>query len=196
MCEYGGIYIDTDVEIIKKLDDLLNQEAFGGLELRLNKTFGFNTGSMIGSISNQKFLIKQEESYHNYSFVNNDGSLNTTSCVDYSTDLLRQFGFKNENSHQTVLGVHIYPTEYFSPLDMNNGHINLTQNTYSIHRYAGSWADEIDRYGYNLKWMCYEKHGAFFGRIEYIFRYTFYVLKKRGFRGLINKIKKKKRNSN
>lgn len=183
LLEQGGIYMDTDVELIKPIDDLLNQEAFLGFEEGL----GVNSGLIMGSIAGHRFLAEQESQYKNYNFIK-DGKLNLTSCVEYTTKLLVEHGLKIENSIQHVMGVTIYPIDYFSPLNMNTGALNITENTYSIHRYAGSWASDSVRYGYHLKWKYIKKYGIKLGGFLYKIPYMYYIIKHDGIKALICKI--------
>ena len=186
--ENGGVYIDTDVELVKPIDELLENNAFCGFELSLNGEYGVNTGSMLGSVKDGKFCIAQEELYHTYVFKGNNGGLNLTTCVDYTTELLVKHGLKKNNAAQTILDVAIFPSDYFCPLNMKTGKINLTSNTYSIHRLAGSWSDPLEQYGYHYKWECIEKYGVFFGKIKYFIGYSFYIVKNKGWKYFFKKI--------
>ena len=83
MEEHGGIYIDTDVEIIKPLNSLLDYKGFAGFEKELDGSFGVNTGSMMGAEKHNEFLRQQLKKYEEYCFVEND-RLNLTTCVEYT----------------------------------------------------------------------------------------------------------------
>ena len=194
---YGGIYIDTDVELLKPIDDLLNREAFMGFELGLDGSYGVNTGSMMGSVPGSRYLRLQEAAYRNYSFYDGNGGLNLRTCVEYTTQILSENGLETNNEYQTVLDTAIFPSDYFSPMNMTTGKLSITENTYSIHRYAGSWAPESVRYGYRLKWECIEKYGAGIGKLIYLIRYSLYILSHEGFtyyvEKLIGKLKRNRR---
>lgn len=190
LLEYGGVYMDTDVEIIRPLDDLLQNEAFIGFEKGLDNQYGVNTGSMMGATPGNEFLRIQEEAYRKYAFRNKE-HLNLTTCVEYSTDIMTSYGLQRNNQRQKILGVEIYPSDYFCPLDMKTGKISTTNNTYSIHRYAGTWASSIDQYGYHLKWDCIAKYGRIIGKMIYGVRYTVYIIKNDGLIALVAKIKGK-----
>lgn len=186
MLDYGGIYMDTDVELIKNIDALLKNDAFMGFEEGL----GINSGLIMGSIPNHEFIKIQEELYRVYSFKTNKG-YNTKTCVEYTTELLMSFGLIKENKIQTVKGVTIYPIDFFCPLNMKTGELKITENTYSIHKYEGSWASDEIRYGYHLKWIAYKKYGHFFGKIMYAVKYSFFIIKKKGIKRFFRKIKDK-----
>ncbi len=131
----GGIYMDTDVEVIKPLDELLENNVFFGFEG--TEWIGTN---IIGSEKDNPFVNEFLNIYNNEKFVNNDNTLNTTTNVERLTDLLQnRYGVKLNGSEQIVKGIHIYPTDYFCPYDYINGTLNKTSNTYSIHWYSQSW---------------------------------------------------------
>lgn len=188
LLEHGGIYCDTDVEIIKPLDDLLNQEAFIGFELGLDGEFGVNTGSMMGSKAGNQYLVQQEKAYKTYKFGETTQSGRAKTCVDYTTELMTGYGLKKNNEFQTILGVSIYPSDYFSPRNMKTGKIKLTDNSRSIHRYDGTWATPTEQYGYHLKWECIEKHGTKIGKVVYGVRYSLYIIQHDGIGALFQKV--------
>lgn len=142
--EQGGVYFDTDVEVIKSFDDILKKGNFMGCE---NEVSAVNPGPGLAvapglglAVAPGLGLIKEIlEDYEKASFLNADGSLNLTTIVTRTTNILKRHGLTNINEIQTVAEVNIYPREYFCPIDMTTGKIEITPNTYSIHRYAGSW---------------------------------------------------------
>lgn len=134
----GGIYLDNDVELLKNLDDLLNQEAFIGTE-----KFGalINSGSGYGAIKHSKIIGELLNIYEKMPFENEDGVLNMTPGPSLVTPVLLAKGWKPDNTKQTIQGLTIYPTDYFCPKDYDKV-LRITSNTYSIHHFAGSWVDE------------------------------------------------------
>lgn len=132
---HGGIYMDTDVEIIRSLDDLLDNKAFMGFEggLYINGGMGF------GAEARNTIVLELRDMYNNISFYNEDGSLNLKPSPFYITDLLIKKGLKQNDTSQNIDGVEIYPTEFFSPKNYESGKINVTPNTFSIHHYNASW---------------------------------------------------------
>lgn len=132
---YGGIYMDVDVELIKPLDDLLYNKSFLGFE-RIGKV---NPGLICASEPNTEFLNNMVEIYKNLKFINEDGSLNLTTIVEYTSDYLRSKGLENRNEKQVISGVTIYPIDYFCPIHMTTNELIITNNTYSIHHFAASW---------------------------------------------------------
>lgn len=185
--EHGGIYMDTDVELLKNIDPLLSDRGFMGFETKL----GVNSGLIAGSELKLPIIGELIEEYKQYIFTREDGSLNLTSCVEYQTALLQKHGLVKENRIQFVEGVKIYPTVYFCPLNHFTGAINIKEETYSIHRYEGTWANETTRYGYKLKWKYMNKYGVLFGHVFFFIPYVVYIINQEGIKGFINRIIKK-----
>lgn len=135
---YGGLYIDTDVEIIKNLDDLLGNEAFTGVE----KWGNINMGGCSGAVPHHPMIKKMLDFRINEEFIMQDGSLNLTTCGYYETMPFIQEGFIPDNTTQTIDGMTIYSSDYFQPYDYMSGETCITKNTYSIHHFNGGWIDE------------------------------------------------------
>ncbi len=135
MTKFGGIYMDTDVEVVRSLDEFLKHSAFSGFE---NDT-QIPTGIMA---SEKDFpLFKELLSYYdNASFINEDGSLNLTTNVVIITDMCNKYGFVPNGKYQEVAGFALYPKDYFCPItDM--WELEMTSNTATIHWFSGSWVD-------------------------------------------------------
>ena len=134
---YGGVYFDTDVEVIKPMDDIIVNGAFMGRER--------GTGGMVNpglGLGIEPLHCLFEEMLQNYSilsFKNEDGSLNTKTIVSYTTELLNNKGLIKDNSLQNIIDITIYPEEYFCPLDSTSGLLHLTKETVCIHWYNCSW---------------------------------------------------------
>jgi hypothetical protein len=138
---HGGIYLDTDVEVIKPLDELLYNNAFCGFESIKHVNFG----SGFGGVSGFPLLKEIRDSYNDISFIKNDGSLNLTPSPVLQTDFLLKHGLKRNSGFQVIQGLAIYPVDYFSPLSLGTRQLKKTTNTYSIHWFDGSWLDEALR---------------------------------------------------
>ena len=132
--EYGGVYLDTDVELIKSLDNLLENKCYMGME----QVGTVATGLGFGAEARHPFLRKNMLQYEENSFLEN-GSFKPPICVGVTTKILRNNGLVRENIIQNIDGVTIYPTDYFCPLKMGTDKITITSNTYSIHHYSASW---------------------------------------------------------
>lgn len=144
--ENGGIYFDTDVEIIKNIDELLEHDCFMGIERpQIGNPNNINTGLGLGCVSEFTLIKEIMDDYNDRSFINEDGSHNITTCTVLNTEVLKKHGYINENKFQMVAGAAIYPSEYFSPMDMDNGKMYITRNTYTIHHYGLSWTTDEHR---------------------------------------------------
>lgn len=132
--ENGGIYFDTDVELIRSPDALLQYDAFYGFE-----TDEFvNTGEGFGCVKGQQTVRKM---LHMYLELRSDenGAYPIIGCPRMNTEALLSFGLERNGKEQTVGGAKVFPAEYFNPYDDPTGRLNLTENTVSIHWYSKSW---------------------------------------------------------
>lgn len=134
--ENGGLYFDTDVEVVKSFDDLLDNTAFLGFENNEYVASGLGFGSEAGI----EFFKEHIDVYKDEVFINDDGSFNMLGCPRVATKLLVEKGLVQNGQEQLVDGVRIYPTDYFNPYDSVTGKLNKTTNTYSIHWYDASWS--------------------------------------------------------
>lgn len=135
---YGGIYLDTDVELKKSLDSMLFQEAFCGVE----KWQILNSGGGIGAIKGNK-MIKQLLDFRNtISFINPDGTQNRNTCGYYETVVALRNGYKLNGQNQRIQGMTIYSSDYFHPYDYMTGKCEMTDDTFSVHHFNGGWLTE------------------------------------------------------
>lgn len=140
--EQGGVYFDTDVEVIKSFDSILEKGAFMGCE---DSSMTVAPGLGMAVEPGNPFYKEVLEDYEKSSFIKEDGSLNLYTIVTRTTDLLRKHGLTSDEGIQTVEGITIYPARYFCPINMATGKLELTPDTYSIHRYAASWVSSKER---------------------------------------------------
>lgn len=140
MLEMGGIYMDTDVEIIKPLTPYLQHRAFAGFE----HPERIQTGLLA---CEKGFPLFREfmEYYHTAVFRKEDGSVDTTTNVQILTNLCIRYGLKPDGSRQTVEGFAVYPVDYFCPVDFDTEKLHKTKNTVVIHWFAASWHTEEER---------------------------------------------------
>ena len=135
----GGVYLDVDVELLKPLDDLLNQKAFVGFEMGTDLCV--NPGLIIGSEKGGVIVSEMVARYKNDRFICKDGSYNyETVCEKLTSHLVEKYGLVVENEYQDLGEISVYPTEYFCPLNSNTKKCDyLTENTHSKHLYLASW---------------------------------------------------------
>ncbi len=136
--KYGGIYLDTDVEVIKNLDDLLTCEAFAGVE----KWGNINMGGCSGATPHHPIIKKMLDFRIHEHFIRSDGTMNLTTCGYYETMPLIEMGYIPNNITQNINGMTIFSSDFFHPYDYMSGETIITNNTYSIHHFNGGWIDE------------------------------------------------------
>jgi mannosyltransferase OCH1-like enzyme len=151
--EYGGIYVDADVEILKSIDELLNNNAFIGIETNEY----VNSGQMFGTVKNNPLIKEHLEQYDNLSFKKCEDITEIT-CPKLLTKLLIDKGFKTDGSEQIIEGLHIFPQDYFNPFDSRTGKMLKTENSYSVHWSAHSWVSQ-SRFGRNFVRICHRLFG-------------------------------------
>lgn len=143
---YGGLYFDTDVEVIKDMSEIITQGAFMGCEITNKYTSGFglgvNPGLGLGVNPGINLYDEILEDYKKSHFLSDDGTYNYETVVDRTTKIMEKHGFKEISEIQEVAEVKVYPPEYFCPMDYTTGKLNITNNSYSIHWYDASWLDE------------------------------------------------------
>lgn len=132
--KFGGIYMDTDVEILKSLNDLLHLPGFVGYE---HEQF-INTG-IIACEPNNEWAKEQLEWYEGKHFIKSNGKSDMTSNVQIISSVMKSNGFYNGNCLQIYKDcMYVFPKDYFCPKS-RSGIITITDNTYCIHHYAASW---------------------------------------------------------
>lgn len=146
---HGGIYFDTDVEVIRSFDELLQCDSIMGCEndgdgSEWNKLTGIRVapGLVLVSIPELSIYLDIIKSYENDVFCIGENVYNYETVVERVTSILFKHGLKNIKGIQTVENITIYPSEYFSPINATTREITKTSNTYSIHWYDASWFDE------------------------------------------------------
>ena len=137
----GGIYLDTDVELIKPIDDLLLTKGFMGFDEKGIVATGLGFGAEKGNEIVSDFL----KDYDNIPFVLPDGSYDLTPCPDRNTEALKRLGMDIKNTNQTFRDITFLPDEYLCPMNYYTGKKTITENTYSIHHYSASWTSVVTK---------------------------------------------------
>lgn len=146
--DYGGIYMDTDVEVVKNLDEFLNCEAFSGFESKN----AIPTG-IIGANKHHPWIEFLLSYYNNAKFIKEDGSFDTTTNVKIISNMTQnKYGVILNNTKQILKdNIYIYPFDYFCAKNQITGKIEKNQNTYTIHHFSGSWLSEWDKSKVKIK---------------------------------------------
>jgi hypothetical protein len=178
----GGVYLDTDVELIKPIDSFLDNSMFIGFE---NDTL-INTGIGFGAVQRFHIIKKMLDIYDNVSFINFDGSFNIEPCPAYNTPIIEQEGFAVNNTKQTINNVTVYPTEYFCPKNCVTRRLHITEKTHAIHHFDGSWlTDERQEYVVIAEYQ--KKCGRKLGNFLYAIM-AFCTFRKNGIKILFKKL--------
>ena len=141
--EYGGIYLDTDIEILKPFDDILDNECFLGFEDKFVDWDGCVNNAVMGSVPNHWFIILMEKEL----LQNFDGTeLAHLSSPNLTTRLLKELGM-NTYGAQCIKGLQLFEIEYFYPYswyEVFNPN-RITPNTYTIHHFQQSWSGKASK---------------------------------------------------
>lgn len=134
---HGGLYFDTDVEVIRPMEDIIERGAFMGMEESSFVAPGLGMGA------EPKLAIYEEiiQYYSSLHYIDNVGNILPGTVVKHTTDVLVKNGFRISPVLQQVGCVWIYPNDYFNPLEDATGRLNITPNTRSIHWYSKTWCD-------------------------------------------------------
>jgi mannosyltransferase OCH1-like enzyme len=142
--QYGGIYFDVDVEVIKSFGKILEDTGFIGMEALGNIAAGLGVGCNAGLGVVKEILEHYAIAY--FLSENKINKYNLTTVVERVTEIFIKKGFNTKsNEIQKVAEFTIYPPEYFAPKHFRTGVIKITENTYSIHHYDGSWFSEREK---------------------------------------------------
>lgn len=150
--KFGGLYFDTDVEVIRPMDDIIARGPFMGCEGRPTpnhknsaRALAIAPGLGLGVNPGLGLLKKLLDLYSTLHFVSEVEYKNQVTIVQITTKILCEDGLKNEGGIQFVDGVYIYPAEYFNPIDSITKRLRITENTRSIHHYAASWVKKTGK---------------------------------------------------
>lgn len=146
---YGGIYLDTDVEVISSFDKFLEYKNFLGFE---NKTF---IGTAMIAASKGSVFAKEMLNYYNkISYIDDKGNENLTTNVTLLDNILLKKGLIKNNTRQTIEDIEIFPRDVFFPKKISEDDFQITENTVMIHKMQGSWLTERQKKrGSNKFWI-------------------------------------------
>lgn len=132
---YGGIYLDTDTEIVKNLDRFLIHDSFWGFEEK-----NYIGTSLIGAKRGNQLIKQFLDFYESTSLINDDGTINSFTNVSVVSQMVTELGINLNGKYQEVKSIAvIYPQDYFSPYDYINCYMKQTTNTCAIHHFHKSW---------------------------------------------------------
>lgn len=147
--EHGGVYFDTDVEVIKPLDDILEHGGFMGFEKNSSAKRGELLNVAVGlgfAVEPHNTIIRKAlDFYESHHFIYPDGHMEQITIVKIVTDILKRHGLSRSDIPTTIEGITIYPWDYFCPIEFLSSKIEITGNTRTIHHYSASWMSWTDR---------------------------------------------------
>ena len=150
----GGIYMDTDVEVLKPYDDLLDLPGFTGYEG--SKYLPPVTGTM-ASESGNAWVKEQLDAYNDLHFMKEDGSLDTMPNTARISQIMKKGGFVQDGKKRIYKDMHIFPVEFFCPRQ-TTGEVFITEKTYCDHHFMGSWNQGKKNWKYFLLRLVGEKN--------------------------------------
>lgn len=143
MYEQGGIYFDTDVEVIKPLDDILTKGAFFGIEAS-NKKLLCAPGLGFACPPGLALCKAMVDYYNKKRFEKSNGKFNLETVVQIFSKILKKNGIRLSLNPIEFEGLYFYPPDYFCPINYYTGETKITENTHTIHHYAASWVNQKD----------------------------------------------------
>lgn len=146
----GGIYMDTDVEVLKPLDEFLKYDGVSGFESSTQIPTG-----LMASRDLHPLVKEWLDEYEGIHFVKEDGSFDLTTNVTRITNSCLKHGFIPNGELQTVADYTFFPSDYFCPKSHETGIISCTENTVAIHHFAGSWVPEDEK---EVRELCHKIH--------------------------------------
>lgn len=157
---HGGVYLDTDVELVSSLDPFLKYNFYAGFESKSFVSFGLGFGAIKGHPVLKDIL----ETYDRLIFPDTDFGLSMISCPRIQTDSLIKRGMICDNQNQVFEGIHIFSSEYFSPMSFKTGKTEITNNTVSIHHYDMSWNTDSFKKSKDREWKLVKRFGCKWGK--------------------------------
>ncbi len=147
--EHGGIYFDTDVEVIKPFDDILSEGGFMGFEknsyARSGEILNVNPGLGFACEAGNRIIREVLDFYENHHYIYPDGHMEQITIVKIVTDILKRHGLSRSDIPTTIEGITIYPWDYFCPIEFLSSKLEITENTRTIHHYSASWMSWTDK---------------------------------------------------
>lgn len=139
---YGGIYMDTDVEVLKPLDVFLVNRAFTGCEDKSMCVTG-----TLASEQHHPWIELLLQDYNDRPFILDNGTFDLTVNTKIITEkTIEEYKWIPKNSHQTLKDdVNIYPFDFFCAKDWRTKQVSITKDTYTVHHFSASWHTKKDK---------------------------------------------------
>lgn len=131
----GGIYFDTDVELLKPIDKLIEETGYMGFD----DSDKISTGLGFACEKENELVGELLKDYDDIPFILPDGSYDLTPCPDRNTKTIMKLGMDIKNKNQVFMGIRMLPEDFLCPMKYYTGRKKITKNTYSIHHFCASW---------------------------------------------------------
>lgn len=164
LVNYGGVYMDTDVELLHPIDNLLQYEAVSGFESKSRIPTG-----LMACREGQGLFTELLHNYDNAHFIKEDGTYDTTTNVVRITEVCVKYGLRLDNTMQTVNGFTLLPQEYLCPKSFETGKFEISDNTLAIHHFNGSWMPKEEIYRRKISQKLYAAFPIGSGRFVSLF---------------------------
>lgn len=173
---HGGVYFDTDVEVIRRMDDIIAKGAFMGFELdnvkSAKKVLSINPGVGLGAEKGNPIYAEILKGFEQLNYYLPDGTRNPFTMIPMVTRMMQDRGLVLKDEMQTIDGITIYPNEYFNPFDDITGVLRKTANTRSIHWYAKTWIEASNPWMVSVKRLLRRVLGTgFVGNVKRLLKY-------------------------
>lgn len=164
----GGIYLDTDVELIKPLDELIAEQGFMGFDDKEKIATGLGFACEKGN----ELVLALLKDYDETPFVLPDGTYDLTPCPDRNTKTLKELGFDLNKQESVFMGIRMLPEDYLCPIKYDSGRCIISNNTYSIHHFCASWTSATAKRTRFMKQMIGVKlYNKLYGKFLYKFKW-------------------------
>lgn len=144
---HGGVYLDTDVELLKSLDDLIGGGSYVGTEI--NGTVA--TGLGFAAEARNHMVEEMLAEYDGIKFIKDNGEYDTTPCPVRNMRPFERRGYKPSERIMEVGSVRVLTSDFFAPKNYLTRELRITNNSVSIHHYDGSWLSDEDKYAAELR---------------------------------------------
>lgn len=148
LVKYGGIYLDTDIQLLSSLDSFLHNEAFTGFENKTRVAAG-----IMGCVKDNLVFSKMLEHYNTTEFIDSKNLIDISTICNVMMNVIEKKGFIYKNMDQELENIHIYERDIFYPKKLNENEFRTTERSVSIHHYVGSWLTSNEKKrGESLIW--------------------------------------------
>ncbi|WP_302626619.1 glycosyltransferase family 32 protein [uncultured Eubacterium sp.] len=138
--QYGGIYLDTDVKVIRNFPNTDSFEGFAAFERRK-----FLGTAVLGCKPKNKLIGKLVDYYENNDFISEDGNMDIVANVSLFTDIMLEKGLVLGGGEQEVCGIKVFSREVFFPKKLSDTEFRVTKETAAIHYCNNSWLSEREK---------------------------------------------------